>query len=144
MSLILKSMLRYTDGKIQRRDASNSYLQVSPDKLRGPYALSVNARVQGKIIEVNPADNISLDESYVPMHSSLSGVEVEFIFYPAYNIKDYLFFSTKAQKKLNKVGVVPGQFVITVEISTVKDGLLSKKVYPMAKIFDSEVEPGEK
>ena len=144
MSLILKSTLKYTDGKIQGRDASNTYLQVSPDKLRGPYALSVYARVQGRIMDVNPLDNVLEDESYAPMYSSLAGLDVEFIFYPAYNLKDYLFFSTRAQKKLNKVGVVPGQFVITVEISTVKSGLLSKKVYPMAKIFDTEVDDSAK
>lgn len=144
MSLILKSTLKYTDGKLQRRDASNSYLQVSPDKLRGPYSLSINAQVQGRIIDVNPLDITSEDESYTPMYGSLAGLDVEFIFYPAYNVKDYLFFSTKAQKKLNKVGVVPANFVITVEITTVKNGFLSKKVYPMAKIFDSEVEADEK
>jgi hypothetical protein len=79
-------------------------------------------------MDVNPLDNVLEDESYAPMYSSLAGLDVEFIFYPAYNLKDYLFFSSRAQKKLNKVGVVPGQFVITVEINTVKNGFLSKKV----------------
>ena len=138
MSLILKSMLRYADGRMLRRDASNIFLQISPAKLRGPYSLASNTKVQGIIIDVDPREGFSPDESFVPLIHSLSGQEVEFIFQQAFSDKDYLFFSTKAQKKLNKVGVIPGQFFLTVEILSVKTSVLNKKVYPKAKVLEVE------
>lgn len=144
MSLVLKSVIKYSDGKMNTRDASNSYLEISPDKLRGPYGLNPNSRVMAKVVSVEPADADVDEESFNSMYNSLSGLPIEFIFYPAYKSKDYLFLSRKNQKQFNKVGVIPNRFVVTVEIGAVKSGLFSKKVYPMAKIIDDEVDTNGK
>lgn len=139
MSLILKSMLRFTDGKVNKRNVSNLYLQVRPSKLRGPYDLKPLAEVEGKIISAEPLESENLDDSYNSMYESVNGTSIEFIYHPAYEIKDFLFLTKQAQNRLIKVGVVPDKFILTVEINRVKSGLMSKKVYPLAQVHDNEI-----
>lgn len=138
MSLILKSTLRYTDGRIDSKNASNLYLYVHPGKLKGPYALKPFAGVSGKIVSAEPSQQSREDESFNSMYEVVSGLPITFIFHPAYETKDYLYLSKSASKQLSKVGIVPNDYVLTVEIDMVKNGMLSKRVYPQAQVYDNE------
>ncbi len=137
MSLILKSVIHFTDGRIDDKNASNLYLGVHPNKLKGPYALQPFARLLGNIVSVEPIENNAIDESYNSMYEAANGIPITFIFHPAYEETDFLFLSRRTSNQLSKVGIVPNDFTLTVEIQTVKNGLLSKKVYPKAEVHDN-------
>lgn len=138
MSLTLKSTLHYTDGTISDKNASNLYLYVHPNKLKSPYGLKALNGVFGKIISAEPSVNNKEDETYNSMYESVSGIPIALIFHPAYESKDFLYLTKRVSKQLSKVGIIPNDFALTVEIDSVKTGLLSKKVYPQAQVYDTE------
>lgn len=138
MTLTLKSTLRSTDGVVGRKSASNLFLFIDPNKLRNPYALKPLTDVFGKIISAEPSKINLEEETYNTMYESVSGLSVLMIFHPAYNDKDYLYLSKRTSRKLSTVGIIPNEFSLTVEIESFKSGLLSKKVYPKAQVYDTE------
>jgi len=138
MSLILRSVLHYTDGLIIDKSASNLYLFVRPNKLKGPYGLEPMCRVSGNIVSAEPSKTNQEEEPYNSMYEAVNGLPISMIFYPAYESRDYLYITRHTSNQLNKVGIVPNDYTITVEIKSVKNGLLSKKVYPKAVVNDNE------
>ncbi len=138
MSLILKSVLHYTDGMIKDKSASNLYLFVHPSKLKGPYGLMPLSRVSGIIVSAEPSKANEEDESYNSMYEAVSGIPISMIFHPAYETRDFLYITKHTSQQLSKVGIVPNDYTLTVEITNVKSGLLSRKVYPKAQVHDNE------
>lgn len=138
MSLILRAVLHYTDGLISDKSASNLYLHVHPGKLKGPYGLKPLTHVSGNIVSAEPSLVNEEEESFNSMYEAVSGIPISMIFQPAYEVKDFLYLTKHSSGQLSKVGIVPNDFTLTVEISSVKNGLLSRKVYPKAQVHDSE------
>ena len=138
MSLTLKSTIHFTDGVIGDKNASNLFLYVHPNKLKNPYALKSLNGVFGKIISAEPSGKSGEFETYNTMYESVGGLPTFMIFHPAYEHKDFLYLTKRTTKQLSKVGIIPNEFALTVEIETVKSGLFARKVYPQAQVYDNE------
>lgn len=138
MVLTVRSLLHYSEGKPSNKNASHIYIYVSPSKLRGPYNLKQDTMIFGQIVSAEPVTEE--EENFQnTMYDAVSGVPVSMLLQPAYELKDYLFLSRSSNNKLNKVGIVPEQFVLTVEISHIDAAFVKRKVYPKAHITDDEV-----
>ena len=139
MSLTLKSVLHYTDGVINNKSASNLFLFVHPNKLKSPYSLKPSDGVFGKIISVEPNEILGKeDESFNSLYESANDISISMIFHPAYETKDFLYLTKHTSNQLSKVGIIPEEFTIAVEIEYVKSGIFPKKVYPKAQVYDNE------